>query len=398
MFKSLQIYRLPTPWDMQQDTLVEHLSAHAFQACSSMDKESRGWISPRQNGQLVHSVNKQLLIQLRTETKLLPAKVIKQFAKEKADEIAEQQGFKPGRKQMREIKEQVTDELLPRAFSLQSDTSAWIDPVNGWLVIDAATPSKADDLLKLLLKSVDQLPLHGLRVKQSPITAMTDWLSSDEAPAGFTIDQDTELRSSGEGKATVRYVRHTLEAADIGRHISAGKQCTRLAMTWKDRISFVLTENLTIKRVEALDILKESTNSTAENDDERFDSDFMLMTGELQQLLPDLLEALGGEDAAQTGSVQESTKVPVKAAYGVSAVSEDADALYDEAVKLVRKQNKASISMVQRHLRLGYNRSARLVEEMETKGVVSAEQNGTRTVLAIAPAARSGQAHTGGSL
>ncbi len=294
-FKNLQIYRLPSPWAMTSEQLETYLAPHAFAPCNSMDMQNQGWDTPRPNGKLVHSVNRQMLIMLGTEKKLLPAMVINQVSKAKAIEIEEQQGFKPGRKQMREIKEQVTDELMPRAFSIRRDTMAWIDPVNGWLVIDAASPSKADELLKLLLKSVAEMPLTGLHVALSPVTAMTDWLVADEAPSGFTVDQDTELQSSSESKATVRYVRHTLEADDIRRHIAAGKQCTRLALTWSDRISFVLTENLTIKRITPLDVIKESSDSTAQNDDERFDSDLMLMTGEINRMLSDLVAALGGE-------------------------------------------------------------------------------------------------------
>jgi recombination associated protein RdgC len=93
----------------------------------------------------------------------------------------------------------------------------------------------------------------------------------------------------------VRYVRHALEADDVRRHIAGGKQCTRLAMTWADRISLVLTESLAIKRVTPLDVLKEDSEGMSKNDDERFDSDFALMTGELAKMLADMIAALGGQ-------------------------------------------------------------------------------------------------------
>lgn len=300
-FKNLQIYRLPAPWAMTSEQLEESLTPQTFQPCSSLDMITQGWVSPRENGMLVHTVNRQMLIQLGTEKKLLPASVINQVSKAKAAEIEEQQGFKPGRKQMREIKEDVTDELLPRAFSIRSNTRVWIDPVNGWLVVDAGSAGKADEVLKLLLKSIAKLPLETLRVVHSPVGAMTGWLVSDEAPGGFTVDQDTELRSTTESKATVRYVRHTLEVEDVRRHIESGKQCTRLAMTWADKISFVLTESLTIKRVAPLDVIKEGDDGMTKNDDERFDSDMMLMTGELAKMLKDLVEALGGEMKVEQG-------------------------------------------------------------------------------------------------
>lgn len=293
-FKNLQIYRLPAPWAVTPEQLEAALVPQAFAPCTSLDMQSQGWLSPRDNGMLVHTINRQMLILLGTEKKLLPATVINQVSKARAAEIEEQQGFAPGRKQMKDIKEQVTDELLPRAFSICRNTWTWIDPVNGWLVVDAGTPAKAEEVIKLLLKSVDKLPLETLHVARSPVTTMTDWLAADEAPVGFTVDQDTELRATGEGKATVRYVRHTIEADDVRRHIASGKQCTRLAMTWADKISFVLTESLSVKRIAPLDVLKE-TDATTKNDDERFDGDLMLMTGELAKLIADLVEALGGE-------------------------------------------------------------------------------------------------------
>jgi len=292
-FKNLQIYRLPAPWNFDLNQFITQLATQSFQTCSKSEMQSQGWVAPRSGGELVHIVNRQLLLQLATERKLLPNSVINQVTKARALEIEEQQGFKPGRKLMKEIKEQVSEELLPRAFSIQRSTSVWIDPVHGWLVVDAASPAKSDEVLKILLKCVDKLPLEMLRVNLSPIAAMTDWLAGNEAPTGFTIDQDTELRSKAESKATVRYVRHALDPKEIASHIASGKQCTKLALTWSDKISFILTENLTLKRVQALDVLTEQAD--AHHEDEKLDGDFALMCGELNQLFSDLVAALGGE-------------------------------------------------------------------------------------------------------
>ncbi|MGB6056145.1 MAG: recombination-associated protein RdgC [Burkholderiaceae bacterium] len=299
-FKNLQTYRLPAPWAVTSEQLEQCLAPQAFAACADGDMQSQGWLPPRASvpDRLVHAVGGQFLLHLGTEKKLLPASVVNQVVKARAADIEEQQGFRPGRKQMKELKEQVTDELLPRAFSVRRETRVWIDPVNGWLAVDASSPARADEILKLLLKAVDPFPVTNLRVAQSPQAAMTGWLAADEAPAGFTVDQDTELRASGTGGATVRYARHALEAEDLRRHIAAGKQCTRLALTWNDRVSFVLTESLAIKRVAPLDVLKENADGGGLGDDERFDADMQLMTGELSQMLAALVAALGGEAPA----------------------------------------------------------------------------------------------------
>ncbi|MQA39004.1 recombination-associated protein RdgC [Rugamonas aquatica] len=296
-FKNLQIYCLPKNWQMTAADLIDALAPHWYVPAESNDLIRQGWVPPREGGDLVHNVNRQMLLHLRTEKKLIPAKAVSQLAKKRAQEMNEAQGFMPGKKAMKELKEQIADELLPRALSIADTTSVWIDPVNGWLVVDAASPAKADEVIKLLLKAVDKLPLESLRVQRSPVGVMTEWLQADDAPAGFTVDMDTELRATGESKAAVRYVCHTLEADEVRRHIAAGKQCMRLAMTWDSKISFVLTESLAIKGIKPLDVIAEKESST-KNNDERFDGDFMLMTGELAKLMADVVEALGGEAKA----------------------------------------------------------------------------------------------------
>ena len=293
-FRNLKIYRLSAPLSDYAEQLQAGLKRNAFQSGNNLEMQSIGWISPREGGELAHPVAGRFLLSLRAEKKLLPGTVINQVAKARAQEIEEQQGYKPGRKQMKEIKESAMDELLPRAFSIYRDTRVWIDPVGRWLVIDTASSAKADEVIGLLAKTVDPLPLENLYVAQSPAAAMTGWLAEDEAPSNFTIDQDTELRSSGTSGAAVRYLKHSIDAEDARRHIQSGKQCTRLAMTWADRVSFVLTESLDIRRVSPLDVLKEGADYS-QNDDEKFDSDMVLMTGELAKMLAELVDALGGE-------------------------------------------------------------------------------------------------------
>ena len=292
-FRNLQIYRLPKPWP---DADSIYLLDNCLVPCAPSSMQSIGWVSPRPDGALAHVVNRQILLALGVEQRILPASVVKQFADDKAKAIEENEGRKVGRKEMRELREAATLELMPRAFIRRRTTFGWIDPVNGWLVIDSASPARAEEFLEHLRKSVDGLQIKLVKVAQSPSAAMTGWVAASEAPASFTLDQDLYLRSAE--KAEVRYVRHTLEGEDVRQHIAAGKVVTRLAMTWAERISFVLTEDLQIKRLAFLDILKDQADGQAENEDERFDIDFTLMTGEVARLLDDLVAVLGGEQAA----------------------------------------------------------------------------------------------------
>lgn len=300
-FRNLQVYRLADDWQPDVADLQHRLERNAFRSCGASEMQSLGWVPPRGNqGELLLTAQKHLLICLGIEQKLLPASVIRQHVQERLAVIEERQGGKAGRRQKFETREAVMAELLPRAFVRRRLTYAWIDPDpkrGGWLVIDAASPAKADEMVEHLRLTLGHLPFRLLRTQISPGTAMTDWLAAGEATGGFTIDRDCELRAPGEERATVRYARHALEGDEIRRHIAAGKLATRLALTWNDRISFLLTDQLQIKRLAFLDILKEEVERAAEGADEVFEADFIIMAGEFSRLLPQIVEALGGEEA-----------------------------------------------------------------------------------------------------
>lgn len=373
-FKNIQLYRLPIKWAITAEQLQEKLSARPFQGCGSQDMGSRGWTSPTKDDRFVLNVGGQLQIALMIEHKLLPAAVINEVAADKATDIEEQQGYKPGRKQMKEIKEAVLQELLPRAFTRRRKVFAWIDPDGGWLAVDVASASKAEEILDALRDTLDELPVKMVKTMLSPVSVMADCLTSNEAPAGFTIDQDCELRAVTDEKASVRYSRHALDGKDVHDHLAAGKLPTRLAMTFDDRVSFVLTEKMEIRRLAFLDIIKEQAERQADATDMQAESDFALMSGELLRLIPKLIEALGGEAELDLAD----SAMPDDVAPG------EADPLFEKALSVVLDSGKPSISLVQRHLRIGYNRAARLIEQMEKEGHVTAmDSSGVRAITQI---------------
>lgn len=292
-FKNLVVYRL-NKWSTTPEALEAQLSRHPLLPCNRMDSQSRGWVPPKaEGGPFVHAFGHQMLISLGVEQKLLPTAVVNQTCNTRAAEIEAQQGYKPGRKQMRQIKEAVTDELLPRAFVMRRKTYAWIDPIDKWLVVDTASLARADEFIEMLIRTQDAISLAPIKCEISPKAAMTGWLAGDDLPSSFTIDRDCELRVVGDEKSTVRYVRHPLDTEDVTNQIKAGKEVTKLALTWNSNLSFVLNDNLQLKRIAPLDILREQTDYSEELD--MFDSDFAIMIGELKRLLPGIVSALGGE-------------------------------------------------------------------------------------------------------
>lgn len=298
-FKNLQLYRLPKQWAISIETLEDQLARGPFVKCPSNQPQSRGWVSPRKDGALVFSIGRQWLIALAIEQKLLSSSVINEEVKERAEVLEAQQGYAPVRKQLKELRERVTKELMPRAFTRRRTTYAWIDPHSGWFAVDASGTAKAEEVIEHLRHCLDEFPLTMLHTQVSPQSAMADWLAGGEAPTGFTIDRDSELKACGEEKSAVAYKHHALDGEEISdeikAHLASGKLPTKLALTWDDRISFILTERLEIKRLAFLDLLKEEAEKSAESAAEQFDADFALMTGELSRFIPQLIAALGGE-------------------------------------------------------------------------------------------------------
>lgn len=299
-FKNLIIYRLPDNWSLSAADLEDQLSRRPLQPCGAFEMQSRGWVHSSVAKRYVHTTNGQQLIALGVEQKLLPGSIIKQVTTERAAELEQQQGYPVGRRQLRELRERVTEELRARALTRRRVTRAWIDPKNGWFIVDAAGGSRADEFVETLRDTLGSLPVTFLETERSPQSCMAAWLMLGDAPLRFVLDQDLELQTVDEMKATVRYVRHALDGNEIQAHLKSGKFVTRLGLTWSDRVSFVLTDKLEVKRVQFLTMKKEKEDGESElAPEEQFDIEFALMAGELGQLLNDLTQALGGEQAKQ---------------------------------------------------------------------------------------------------
>ena len=302
MFKNALVYRIESWTVPALDELEARLAAGRFVECGATQHESIGWVEPRgrKHGALVEAVGGHWMLRLCIERKAVPASVVKTELEARLEAIEAQTGRKPKGKAAKELKEEIVHTLLPRAFAKRSTTPVWIDPKARVLTLGAASAKKADGIVTLL---VDLLGgAHGspvltlLQSQLSPTSAMAGWLSAKEAPAGFSIDRECELKQPDSEKALVRYARHTLDIDEVAAHIGQGKLPTQLAMTWQGRVSFVLTEAMTLKKIKLLDVVLDGSKQAANDGaDDGFDADVALTTGELGRLIPDLIEALGGE-------------------------------------------------------------------------------------------------------
>lgn len=301
-FKNLAVYRFTEAFTLAADVLEQKLQQQQFHSCGSHDEFSFGWTSPlgKASDALVHAGNGFFMLCAKKEEKVIPSSVINEMLQEKIADIEEREARKLPQKERARIKDELIFELLPRAFSFSKKTYAYIDSQGGWVVVDAASPKKAEDLLSLLRKSLGSLPVTPIGAGAKPAGVMTQWLISNTSPKDILIEDECELRSQEEEAAIIRCKRHDLALPEIKNHLDSGKQVIKLAMSWADRLSFVLDENLSIKRLKFLDLIQEqAANIEAFDEIEQFDADFSIMSAEIAQFLPRLLELFNVESEAK---------------------------------------------------------------------------------------------------
>lgn len=291
------VYRLASAWNVGQAQLEQALQAAPFTECGALQDKSVGWVAPRgeAHAALLEVVDGQWLARLMVETKAVPGAVVRRKLEAQIAQIEASTGRKPGRRESRELKEDARTALLPMAFSRQSTVWVWIDPKAGLLFLDAASQARADEVITALVKAVDGLAMQLVQTEVSPAAAMSQWLATGDAPAGFTVDQECEFKAVDASRAVVRYSRHPLDGEEIPRHIASGKLPTRLALTWQGQVALVLSDALQLKKIAFIDSGVDDNRAAGDRGDDRFDADAAIATGALRKMLPDLFAALGGE-------------------------------------------------------------------------------------------------------
>ncbi|MBG2877200.1 recombination-associated protein RdgC [Proteus alimentorum] len=297
-FKNILVYRLNKEIALSMDELEQQLASLAFTPCSSQDMTRTGWVSPMgdRGEALIHVAGKQVMICARKEDKILPATVIKNAVQDKVEKLEGEQGRKLKKTEKATLKDEVVHTLLPRAFSKFSQTFIWLDLEKQLVIVDSGSAKRAEDNLALLRKTLGSLPVVPLNFNESVELKMTEWVRSGELPAGFTLMDEAELKAVLDEGGVIRCKKQELVSDEIATHIEAGKFVTKLSVDWEDRLQFMLCDDGSIKRIKFSETLREQNDDIDKADfAQRFDADFILMTGELSALIERVTEVLGGE-------------------------------------------------------------------------------------------------------
>lgn len=382
-FNNIYFFTFTRQFTLTMEQLEQHLAEHLFTPCASTEQSHFGWINVlgKHGHSTVHESNGSMLICARKEEKIIPSAVIKDMIDAKTEVLEVEQGRSATKKEREQFKEDIIFELLPRAFSRVVDTHAYICPERNIIVVNSASRGKAEDLLALLRKVLGTLPVTSVSPEKAPDEVMTEWLSDKSISNKFTLGMEAEFHALGDDGAIIRAKNQDLASEEIKKHLDADKYVVKLALEWDESMSFILNDDLSIKRLKFFDVLQEQ-NDDIDSDDviAKLDADFALMSGELNRLIRDLLS----EFSVKTTDYLEGEHEVIKLKE-VTAQDDEQDVLYDEAEAFVLETRRVSISSIQRKFRIGYNRAARLVEQLEANDVISEPgHNGSRQVLQAA--------------
>lgn len=290
-FKQVTPFRLPELPEKRY--LDESLGNSWFTEPQGLDWFSEGFTHPTAFSETaVVEVEKTMLIALKREEKVLPSAAIKHKLDEQVVKIQTAEGRNVGRREKHELREAIIDDLLPKALIKSSRTYGLF--AGEWLFVDTANRRKAENMLTKLREALGGLPAQHLVTRQSPASLMTNWLLQGEAQGRFVLDSDVTLVGAGDVAPKVKISRKDLTAEDVVQHAKNGMKVTELGLVWNDRVAFILTQDLTLKRIQWLDVVQEEAEGSCDDAESMAYATQLLMAAALSVILGELVDLLGG--------------------------------------------------------------------------------------------------------
>lgn len=294
-FRNLTLFRFNPSLKKSFDSIDDALAEWALKPVGPLEQMSRGFVSPfgRDQPALSHRVGTALWLTLGGEDRLLPSSVINDEVQRKLAQAEQREGRKLGGRARKRLKEDVVHELLPRAFVRPSRLNASIDLAQGVVAVDTSSRKAAEGFITELRHALGSFPALPLNAELSPRALLTGWIAGEPLPAGFALGDECELKDPVDGGAIVKCQRQELLGDEIRKHLESGKQVSRLALVFDDHVSFVLGEDLVVRKLKFLDgAVDQLENTERDSLNAELDARYALMSAELARLFTALEKAL----------------------------------------------------------------------------------------------------------
>lgn len=284
-FRNLTFFRFPASHDFSQ--LDQLLPEAALKPVGPLELFSRGFVSPFGRGEeaLSHRISDAVWLTVGGEDKILPGSVVNDLLASKVAEIEDKEGRKLGGRARKRLKDDLLHELLPRAFVKSSRTDALLDLEHGFLAVDTSSRKNAEAVASEIRRALGSFPAIPPNAEVAPRSILTGWIAGEPLPEGLSLGEECELKDPMDGGAVVKAQHQELLSEEIAKHLEAGKQVTKLALTLDDHLSFVLGEDLVVRKLKFLEGAVDQLESTEREDlHAELDARFALLAGEVRRL------------------------------------------------------------------------------------------------------------------
>ncbi|HEY2624667.1 recombination-associated protein RdgC [Dyella sp. Tek66A03] len=296
-FRNLTLFRFSPAVAEDLKRLDEALPEHRLRPCGPLEMGTKGFVPPVGRGEeaaLTHVVNACTMVTVGSEDKLLPSSVVNDELHRRVQKIAEEEDRKVGGRERKRIKEDVLNDLVPRAFIRSSRMKSYVDRKHGWLVLDTSSRKSAENALTQIREALGSFPAVPLAPEEGPRVLMTDWLANGNPPAGLTLGDEVELRDPASATGAIaKCRRQDLDSEEVKEHLRNGKQVFQLGLIFDERMSFVLGEDLIVRKLKFLDVVLDEMGDSHQDAAAEADASFALLTLELERLLGKLEEWFG---------------------------------------------------------------------------------------------------------
>lgn len=292
-YKNAIIYLLPDGWQLEAG-FAEKLEQAAFTPCMGLDWFSEGFVPPTPfSSDFVFTAQNSNRVCLKHEEKVLPSATVRDLVNGKVAEIQEAEARNVGRKEKQQLKEQIVDDLLPRALTQSRRTEAIFDTERGYLLVNEASDKRAEQMLIKLREALGGLKVAMPYTRESPSSLMTEWLLQGHAEGDFELGYNVLLQGVGDVVPKVKISKKDLTHPEVIQHAKNGMKVVELELEWREQISFTLTQNFALKRIQFLDVLQEEAEQGDDTASLMFSSQ-IIMTTALGGMLDELANLLCG--------------------------------------------------------------------------------------------------------
>lgn len=373
LIKNAIVYRASLP---DAEALAMHLAEKPFTPVLESHQSSCGFIQHPTTKELVSQFPGGYAFRMRLDAKPISKRAIDLATWEKVQAQQEELGRELVREEVDAIKVALVEEAVKTTLPERAELDAYYHIESRTLLVPTTSKDMASRMLFMLIEAcgaVETSTIHVSNIKGGLTTRLQDYFGNDNSEAfdGFKLGDSVVMKGS-QGRASFDLDNLDHARAGLLEALKAEMQAERLELCHADTVNFKLTKDFHLRGISFI-----ADESAEEVDIEDATELWQHHAGMQVLLLVATVQALcdlfGYQEKEAATSGEQAT---------VATETDEADQLYSDAVAFVRESGRASISAVQRKLKVGYNRAARMIEEMERQGIVTPmASDGSRSVI-----------------